>query len=515
VIPTVPLLERTALRSGLSGAAYFERALVMMEPNWDTMSDETFIREAFEYNASLFHEQVHWLQSHGTTFGAFLYGVDLSQRRTSLRHLRELSRAQIRRLLDQRPTIPILEYDAATQYPRFRDDDKEGLNIFRQIWHDHQWVYSTFLDDRGSISLDMPPGEIFGQVVSDVVLALSEFPGFSFAQDEHAVREIRKWYTFPERPTILRFEGRHLTTRSLMECAATVAELMLLRGWAQLLRTDVPGIVEMRESRLADGHYGLPLAMLRSATTAAPPGDPWSLLITVSLMCFAALNPPLPPFVSSAPIGKASWTWDQLYPPVRFLRLISVVDAVGYFRPVEVGVDHKSVTEYLEKICERAGIFNGAAVSYPRKPGESVDFASIPESDLPPSPLSASDYVLWVHERLSDIRRSRLPFVALLAQCSVGEGAAKYADLLLTEASPPFSRCPLIARPNGKAAFSCNKKFGNWILATSASDYVLFDLIVGTGEYDLAPFPREADNSALRSMLVQAAEHSLLEVRNV
>src|SRR5437868_1522380 len=104
MLPAIPLLQRASLRSGMSDALYDPHTLIMRvfakDPNG--LNDADHLREAFEYNASVVHERVHWLQHHGTSMGCFLSALRYSQQRTAARWLRDLPSEDVREMLRQR-----------------------------------------------------------------------------------------------------------------------------------------------------------------------------------------------------------------------------------------------------------------------------------------------------------------------------------------------------------------------------------------------------------------------------
>jgi len=80
-----------------------------------------------------------------------------------------------------------------------------------------------------------------------------------------------------------------------------------------------------------------------------------------------------------------------------------------------------------------------------------------------------------------------------------GELSTRYLKkmIVVEENEVPYTRCPLHWGISNKIGFSCNHKFGNWLVGSIAAHYVLFDVFTGVGTFDLRAFPPELDNSTV------------------
>lgn len=323
----------------------------------------------FEYNATTIHERVHWFQHHGTSFGCFLEALRLSQMMTTLRSLREIPFSEIRDLLHQRnqSSQPIIAIDPEEQYPVFNDEGNSSyeMNLFRQIWFDHQWVHKV-LDDSTILQSGMKqiPESAFGEVVGDVMLALCGELNFS-PQTKNTVLtnpfEPRKWFSIAENEMVFAsWKGLHLTSRLLMECSATISEIRVLLGNSSIFtklneKSDLEAALRSRIKRILEGDYGLPIRIILQILKVdlANLAVLFDILPTVNVLCFIALNPPLPPYVMYPPQDALSWQWQDIYPPIRFLRLTQYISKIGLLKNFQ---DHRTISAYIDEFCDMCKI---------------------------------------------------------------------------------------------------------------------------------------------------------------
>ncbi|MGW4769855.1 hypothetical protein ACWEO2_17640 [Nocardia sp. NPDC004278] len=112
-------------------------------------------------------------------------------------------------------------------------------------------------------------------------------------------------------------DGVHLSTRLLLECASVFDELYLMSlgsiwrsaGFPDKLGTDLVGHLKMLRLTL-EGEYGFPDRF--AEIVIGRPVDPALLLAMIDF----ALNPPVPGLTA----GVKSVGFDELYPPMRFMR---------------------------------------------------------------------------------------------------------------------------------------------------------------------------------------------------
>ena len=504
--PDFPIFNRKVYGSGFTNSFYDPQTLItkLVAPEFDYHDKNDFFNKSFEYNATSVHERLHWLQHHGTSFGCFLGALRLSQQSTTLRTLREESSDQIELLLEQRNSgdKSILNLDPETRYPDFKSDSKL-MNLFSKIWFDHQWVYKIFEDSRfAEQKPGQIPGNAIGEVVSDVMIALKEY-GFSFTSSQISLRESlesRKWFSMDDSEMFLVtiFKMR-LTSKLIMESPALISEIQLLSVQGSFLQeSDKKKAIENRIRIMVDGDYGIPIRCLLRVLNIDLNGLQ-NILPTVSIICFIALNPPLPPYVTDPPENSSSWKWQDIYPPIRFARLLHCVQRIGLLGNRS---NHEEIFEYIMKICELCNLPHTINECYPgRKDSENFNFSN-PDNvfkDIFKSydyrKFSHNDYIFWVQSRLAEYRTKALPLLVNFGDCMSGDLLRKYCSDMIVFDDIPFHTCPLMWTSNDQVGFSCSSDFGNWLLLSVAVDYVLFDVVVGKGKYDLSAFPKEIRES--------------------
>ena len=526
MLPDVPVLKQNLYRSGFTESHYNPRALItrVLAGDFGDSSDTTFGRRSFEYNATIIHERVHWLQHHGTSFGAFLEALRFSQQLTTLRWFRTMPANEVRTLLSARAdeSRPIVFLDPDGHYPVF-DSMGEGspLNIFRQIWFDHQWVHSTFEDSRVCETSGKPPGSVIGEVIGDVMLALCGDADFECEHLE-TIRtnqfEARRWFTVENSSmAFVKMAGTRLTSRMIMEAAATIAEMQLLpiEAWRKLLGPqEMEQAFGQRVRAIFESDYGAPirslLLILETDFTQV-----LDVLPTVSILCFLALNPPLPPYIMSPPEFSSTWEWADIYPPLRFVRLCHAVRQVGL---IDSARQHEQIAAYIQSLTRACNLPTSLGSPYPKFSfrSDSPDFSDI--SSRYPETLQATchDYVFWVQSKLQRFRETSLPFLVSFGDCLSGDLAYKHIDDLLAtdDAAVPYAHCPLHWTASGKTGFSCPRDFGNWLIQSLALHESLFDMVAGVGKYDLSAFPTEIQEGELYKTIENSILVSVTKVQN-
>ena len=341
MVPNFPILNRGVYRSGYTGSFYDPRTLItkIVAPKFNYLDEDDLFLKTYEYSATLIHERVHWLQHHGTSFGCFLGALRLSQQSTTLRVLREENFDQIEILLERRNKDgrSILNLNPETQYPTFTSNS-EVINLFGQIWFDHQWVHNIF--DNSQCVERKPgvvPGKVIGEVISDVVIAFREYNSLLHSNDiniENSL-EVRQWFSIEDSEMVfVSMFGMRLTSKLIMESPALISELQILSAQINYIgKSGKRKALESRIKTIVNGDYGIPIRCLLKVLNM----DLNSLqrvLPTVNVICFIALNPPLPPYVINPPENCLSWSWQDIYPPIRFARLSHCVWKIVFGRLV-------------------------------------------------------------------------------------------------------------------------------------------------------------------------------------
>jgi hypothetical protein len=511
VIPNIPILGARVYRSGLSDSSYDPRNLITYVDD-TTITPWTYddLEVSFEYSAATIHERVHWLQHHGTSFGVFLDAIRISQEATTERWFDSMSKSELAKLLKDRQsrTRPPLPIDRNQQQPVFDNQpnaESSDLDTWRQIWFDHQWVHtalenSVVCDDMGS-----PPSQVFGEVASDVMLGYCGDFGFKTNLSEIIStdqQQSRTWFRPNDRIAFLRFAESRLTSKLLMEASATIAEIRYFRTgmWSGLIKErGAAKILNRRFKTLLEGEYGTPVRLIAKTTGIE---DEAQLLATSAVLCFAALNPPVPPYVMAPPSTGGAWSWADIYPPLRFARLCKAARKVGI---ISECLDHELLRNYIGEVCDAAGVTSVVDATYPEfQPRLSTPSFDNPKAEYPDTlALTHQDYRFWVQAKLATLRRSDLPLFVSLGDCMSGELLKKYLFPLLhiDGESVPFAYSPLHSLSDGKLGFTCPVGFGNWLTRGVAMQNAMFDLVVGTGNFDLEGFPSQVKDGRMNEYL--------------
>ncbi len=499
MIQSAALLRREVLRTAVFDFAYDPYTLLVKFPGEGGRSIS--VREIFKHSAAIVHESSHWIQHHGTTVGALLSLLRFSQSITGNDLLFALRKDELQAILTRRfnDELPVISIDSTGQLILPQSAARKTY-LSHQIWHDHQLVYKGLLASSELDEAGCPPGEVFGQVIADGMLFMSDrfqlgaYPGNKTA---------RAHYHFPKSEIVFAaFKGERLTTRSIMEGAASSNELRTLAAYPEL------GGEYSLEQKLQDTNvalddllateYGISLRALLHLTESSE-NAAFDILPTLNLVSDLALNPPVPPIVVP---DRERYHWAEVYPPLRFFLLCAQVRHVGRLKHFS---DHHQLEEYSAKLLDAAGLQQISSYKCRLnnfRPKTDYDKAAkdgrwIPESQS----VHYYDFLLWVHSKFWQVRRSDLPLLVNLCECMLGEFSTKYIDYLIGEKGRLWFQPPLFWTSNnmighGQAA----SELGSYLLLSAAADYVLFDLLVGTRSIDLAAYPPDCRRNLLERL---------------
>jgi hypothetical protein len=294
VIQPAPLFRRRSLGTALFDFAYDPDTLLVKFPK--EPKEGFSVRDLLKHSAAILHESSHWVQHHGTTVGALLSLIRFSQSITGSDLLfafrkNELEAILTRRFKENSALVPV---DADGQLILPANPDRKTY-LPRQIWYDHQLVYKAILASSEQDDVGWPRGEVFGQVLADGLLFLSDrfelgpYPGNKIA---------RELYHFPKSEVVFAaFKGERLTTRGIMEGAASSNELRALAASPELAGeyTQEQKVEDVGASldHILETDYGISLRALLHITES-PEDSIFDLLPTLNLVSDLALNPPCP-----------------------------------------------------------------------------------------------------------------------------------------------------------------------------------------------------------------------------
>lgn len=515
MLPALPILQRAPHRSFFSGSHYNPHFLISRNAYRLREGAPGEITSTLEFGLTHIHENTHWFQHVGTTYGAFMDALRSSQKMSLLRGLRGLPRSKRRRLFDDRMKggRPFIEIDAQTQYMKESRAVDPAIGIVKQIWFDHQWLHASFDDSKAVGKLGFPPVDACANVVADVILNCCdthEFESSDFELGAHI--DARRWYFEGESElseTLVELDGKiqHLTSTGLMECAASLNELQYLQdnAFSVIAPVEHQRIAQLRLEEFEKSSYSIPFKLYReTAKNACIPHE--IFLLSLNLLIFFALNPPLPPRVLHRP--SRSWRWEDVYPPHRFLAGLAILDQIDGIK------DAEAITEmrrFIADISDASGLPYCGEASLPARRYTINDWNK--ESETPNSNMLIDDVLTTEAQfRLAGIA-DRLPLLANFASCLTGDLSRKFARVLFPdETRYDFLGPPLEFLKDGKIGFRGTAAFGNNIVRSVAVSAGFFEFACGTGVISFEDLPKEVDldrkmfrfvKSQLRQMITE------------
>ncbi len=410
-----------------------------------------------------------------------------------------LPRSRRVELVDQRygHHTPLIVLSPESQYITSRPGDSD-IEWLQQVWYDHQAV-SLLLQRCSAVdNLGQFPSGAMGCVFSDVMESYAQLgvQGDEYRQAGHA--RSRDWFVGAEDQLVhIRVGGQLLTSDALLEGGATIAELSLLsnRIYTSLMSTsDRDRFFQRYNDTVLYGRYGAPL---RACFEVLPPTGATSfadVVRTCAMFIYIALNPPLPPFVMRPRRGGRAWGWHEVYPPLRFARLLRVAEALGPCPESSFAAGYES---YIRKACDAAGLDDIWEYRVPPRAGSRTPLAS----EAPERVVNGefwdvhAEYVLRAHEAVS-AHPERVALVADFGACTQGEFSGKYAKMLIDpEGDEVYFRSPLAHRGRGKLLFGCDVATGNQLVRSVCVSHAMFDFACGTGEVEIPFLPHEVTGS--------------------
>jgi hypothetical protein len=254
--------------------------------------------------------------------------------------------------------------------------------------------------------------------------------------------------------------------------------------------------------------YGLPIKVFLKHLNLSL-DDLEQYLSTISILCFIALNPPLPPFNINPPDYAESWNWSDMYPPIRFVRLLDAIPEIGHLK--KNNPSHEEISNYINSIVELTKVPSIIENVFPEQytPKQFEKYDSGMQFDT-------FSYLFWVQKKLAEFRTNKLPIISNLASCFYGDLSSLYMNDIIDsgDVKIPFIKSPLIWTDNDIGYYGDND-FCNKLLVSATSNYCLTDLLIGSNEYDLKQFPERLRNDLkFKADIDKIIQKSILEIRN-
>ena len=347
------------------------------------------------------HEAFHWIQHHGTTIGALLSLIKFSQEQTILRWFPRLPLDIQKEFFEKRNNgnriIPIDEN--TFDLPPF-EDESDYTSVFFRMLHDHLLVHTMLFDSDLQDDIKWPRNQSFAEVIADTIiscetLGLVKYPGNSIA---------RKAYYPIGTPIFLKCDdGIRFTTRSIMELAAIVNELLIE---FQIAAIDSIADVNLDKinKRIFEGTIGSAVRLFQQITSINSE-ELYQWLLSIEIICDISLNPPLPPIVIDF---DTQLSWSDIYPPTRFNNLALELNNIG---PLHLNANDDAIKKYYDDVCKRANLKNPNEYIHPyNSKTDKINYARISEEELSTLIINGKfiyiDYILWIQSKFFNLRNS-------------------------------------------------------------------------------------------------------------
>lgn len=389
--------------------------------------------------AARMHEQVHWLQTAGTTFGRFLalnriQTADLAEAILTTASARELSfLIQVRN--KGRPPA------------RLRDDNqlrhRSGYGLTLQSLFDHWWSSATLdsylVDDVRELLGPVDPRFMVGLALR-YIAAEDGYRAVFNESDEGFMERTRAFGPVDEPRVPLLRSG--LKLRNIEEVAALVAQHLFNGRVARSLPKGRHAEYRERSREWALGRFmNDPQSRYTKAyyyySAHAPRVDAVRHLELLLLLCDIAFNPRIPD--NGEPLEA---TWADFHPVLRFERLVEALDG---FRPDKSKKDGAPIaswwSEERARLVKRAGISDGL---------NDRTFAKDDVTDIDPlnAPTSFLRGFIGRAATNLDILRQQFPAVVASPVHAEDPGEEPFATALDAIDGPAFDP-PLLIKFNG------------------------------------------------------------------
>lgn len=392
------------------------------------VGSDDYVTYIFQDKLSMDHERTHWLQFCGTTIGVTLLTLKRMEDVAVLKiFLADDENGEIRdfaahRLANRHESLAAQAVDSSGYSDR--------LNHILQSMRDSRVCRAALLGTlRGGLTTAAQR-----EAVSRALAAVDDVyslhtgrrrPGVSMSIDYSFARDNGTGQIPPDNTP-------ELTLRHLLESDALLNELgpILITGWGGWrLRTGTPftelagdGYHHVSDrlnhlshwySRCLDYVFSQ-WAVRPGIITGDRPNDLARIMLALACCFDVALNPPVGPLCRPADLSRDELcpSWDDLYPPVRFMAAVRAVTAEGI---LDTWPDMETYRSYRERILELSGLSLGAmrARSF-QHPGFSGTFfkEAGPDDELV-ARMSYFDYLIWAMESLH-VFRDEYPLVAAL-----------------------------------------------------------------------------------------------------
>ena len=284
------------------------------------------------WKATYLHETAHWMRYQSSTIGLMLTLLQRAKAITAMSAISALSSSSRATLVRRfHSGAPVWSTEGRFDPGHLGDD----FALMGQSWLDLQVVYTLLFDANGIDGFAWQYDEALGCALSDAWRAAASFPGMlphpGNAVADHLCRDL---------PRIDPRTGRTITTRSLWECASALDELRT----DGLTADDRAQVNELVQYKLDEPEYGAPWVWANNQCAGGTTPDMFHVVVHLSM------NPPLPFWDPAA----TAMTWENLYPPARFVRLYRAVAENSFLH--EMIARSQVPAGLLDEIASLAGV---------------------------------------------------------------------------------------------------------------------------------------------------------------
>lgn len=447
-----------------------------------------------------FHETVHWLQHIGTSFGAFLTLAKYCRDRSAIHWFSQLNKNQsghnilMRRVREGVPIVPI----EPGSFKLGWEPVDEDIDVARQILYDLWWVRCTLYSGPYRCFLYKEPEDILSLGLRDIS---NKFTGTNRVEQPVVG------------PCDAIFSGSYrLTATDLIEAAAMVNEYAFRLRSEEPLEDTLLALALRREHdpQSNDYHYFGPVNFWceRFGISEREFLCNSHYMFFFMLACDIALNPPLPPFEAINADAKASWRWDDIFPPARFARIVKL----GIGEHVTGGVD-----SLQDEMCAAAGL---TAPSQLRLMNSRLWRSETEWMGAPEFSATRSDsyfhFFLWAATKAWEARRHSFCTLACPALCSDLKPVIDKRRLFIKKAgvfTEAFANPPVVVSDGAMqlAEDGYSRGLATWLVESTAMDAPLFNLAFNARPpLDLSDFPALISSSEpFRRRLIRNLEEAV------
>lgn len=500
--------KRNAPLRSLDGAfSYDLESLFLRIP--DTPDEAGPQYAGFELSLRL-HERIHWIQHHGTTIGAFFSLIKLAQEMATLQMLHGISKVEREQLFAARQSgqDPLIAINPRSFALSPSPIQNPSFQKFREFWYSLWWTNTAFYACPEDFLEPPFSRKTFLSAMQILIQMTNSLPYYVSDSGQQRITLRRQPFSS------FSFESEAIRTLDLLEGAATVNELLLLKAVARqsssvsetLKRKTGTETSYSRALRCFSRHAGMePHEVLDNLEFSS------SFLI----LCDIALNPPLPPLVFSDTLE-----WENLYPPHRFARLVKSLPVLGAF-------DNKhSVEDYIRLVSAFAKISSPTDYSVAFNEEHFPNFEEIVEPKDAPDVIFSTmlpirkvglddtlfdaacelltsvgpyhQYLAWVQSNMWSQRKSMEDSITLpwssWGTFFLHDGGGLETFFSTSETNPYWAESPLLITGRGEIA-TTGARFSDafiwWLALSMTGHYVLNDLVLRVGRPDLEMLPSE------------------------